>query len=134
MSFALREGSRSQGAPIALFLFVFGDGPGDRYAYTSSEDPVTYSGITYAPVPVTNETLTTSGTLDNASLDVRLPKDLEIARLYDGYPPSRHITLRIFLGHVGDSEFIVNFSGRVLSYKVEDEEGVFTCEPVQSAL
>lgn len=134
MSFAARETSRSLGAPIALFLFQYGDAPTDVYCYTSAEEAVGYNGNQYAPIPIDDDAVVSSGSLDKAALEIRLSKDIEINGLFTIWPPSRSVTLRIYHGHAGEAEFKALWSGRIISYKVEGDIATFTGEPISTAL
>lgn len=133
MSFSTLESSRFGGAPVALFLFVYGEGANDYFAYTSGEDTITFNGYTYAPAPIYNGAVTASGSMDRSMLEIRLPKTLDICKLFYTYPPSRLATLRIFGGHAGDTEFQALWSGRLVTQKIEVDECIFMAEPVSLA-
>jgi hypothetical protein len=134
MTFDARETSRTLGTPIALFLFTYGPNAGDVYGYTNAEDAVVYNGVTYAPAPIDNDAVTTSGVLDKATMQLHMSKDLAVVGLFAVWPPSTVITLRIFMGHVDEAEFKVLWSGRVLSVKTEVNDAIFSCEPISTAL
>lgn len=144
MSFAARETSRTLGAPIALFLFTYGPNPGDVFAYTSCEDEVTFDGNTYTPIPVYRDTITVSGSLDKVTLEVALDKTLGIVGMFSPYPPSIPVTYKIYLGHVGETEFKLNSSGTVLSVRSGVDKGgvsssgvydaILTCEPLSTSM
>lgn len=134
MSFATVETSRQLGAPFALILFTYGPGATDVYAYTTSEDPVIRDSITYEPVPIHHDSFSSSGSLDRSAFEVKLSKFLAVADLFNGFPPSYEITLKLWLGHVGETEYKPVWFGKVLSHRVEGDELIFTCEPVSSSL
>ncbi len=135
MSFNNREVSRTQGNPISLLLFRYGSADPEYYAYTSHEQTVTNGLIDYLPVPMDLGKIEASGTLDKKTLEIRLPISTDIAEIFV-LPPSYPVTLVIRRGHLNDpdNEFLVEWSGRVLSCSREGAEAVFACEPISTAL
>jgi hypothetical protein len=143
MTFDAIETSRRRGEPVTLFLFVYGGEEGDSpaplsYAYTDAEQAITYEGFTYDPVPVMRDAISSTGTLDKSALSVRLPRDIEFAEQFRVYPPTQVTTLIIRQGHLSDAdsprEFLVCWSGRVLSVGREGDECVVTGEPISSSM
>lgn len=134
MTFDNRESSRSKGRPVTLYLFEYGEGDEDYYGYTDSARNITADDHLYKAVPVDRQAITSSGSLDRATLDVRLPKDTDIARLFATWPPSTVVTLKIMQGHLGEAQMLVAWAGRVLGRKVEGDEAAFTCEPVHTSM
>lgn len=131
------EESRTKGQPIVLFLFLYGDTADAYYAYTDAEQPVEYNGYTFRPIPIDCDPISSSGTLDKASLTITTPKTAELAELYRIYPPSQVVNGIIYTGHFGDpdSEFKSIWTGRVLSCSREQgNEAKFTCEPISTSL
>lgn len=136
------ETSRQQGAPVTLYLFVYGAMPGDSppgiqyFAYTDSEQEITYDSIIYSPVPIFREAISSSGSLDKSALSIRMSRDVELIELFQVYPPIQPVTLVIRQGHLSDidSEFLAVWSGRVLAVGREGEECVISCEPISSSL
>jgi hypothetical protein len=136
VSFEDQEESRSQGEPVELFKFVYGTTPNAFHAYTNAEKSITHAGVTYEPIPIVRNEIRASGTLDKAALTVRVPINAEIAELFRVYPPGQVVTLIVRQGHANDTagEFLVAWSGRVLSGKREGSETVFTCEPISTSM
>lgn len=136
MSHADIEASRAQGRPINLFLMRYGSAADSIFAYTDAEKPIVHDGITYAPVAIQRGKIVVSGTLDKATLEVRLSRDSEVAELFLQYPPSDVINLIIRQGHLSnpDNEFLVGWTGRVVSSKRTDTEVVLYCEPVATSM
>src|SRR5690606_25380278 len=106
------------------------------YAYTDAETAVVFEGITYVPIPISRSAVKASGTLDKSALKVSVPINAEIAELFRIYPPAQVVTLVIRQGHIGDpdSEFLVHWSGRVLSTERKDSECEFSCEPIATSM
>lgn len=141
MSFSVFETSRHKGQPVTLYLFIYGgeedDSPSPTvFAYTDCEREITFDGFTYEPIPVMRDNVVASGTLDKSTLTVRMPRGIEMSELFRVYPPTQVVTLIIRQGHIGDSplDFLVVWSGRVLSVGREGEECLVSCEPVSSSL
>jgi hypothetical protein len=134
MTFDAQESSRALGAPIGLLLFTYGDGDGDYYGYTDGEETVTFNSKLFVPIPTDQDAVVASGTLDKATIDIRLPQDTDIVKLFDIYPPSYVVLLSIYQGHVGNTDFELAWAGRVLSFKTQANETAFTCEPISTTL
>lgn len=143
MAFETIETSRRKGEPVTLYLFIAGgaeeDGPlALTYAYTDAEQEITHGAFTYESVPALRDSVTASGTLDKVALSVRLPRDIGFATEYRVWPPAQVTTLIIRQGHLSDTdsppEFLVVWSGRVLSVGREGDECVVTGEPISSSM
>lgn len=137
MSFDLVETSRFGGRPVELFAFRFGQNPGDVYAYTNAEEPITWQGITYRPVPIDRESIKADGTLDKSMNKITMPATLELPNLYLIYPPSRVVTLVIRQGHYDendDMEFKVVGSGRVINVGFSGDEAEVGCESIVTSM
>lgn len=135
MTFSAIETSRHKGEPVTLYLFAYSETA--NFAYTDAEREIVHDGISYEPIPIMRDNVAASGTLDKSALAVRMPRDVELSELFRVYPPAQVVTLIIRQGHLSDSdppEFLVVWSGRVLSVGREGEECVVSCEPVSSSL
>lgn len=143
MSFELTEISRRRGEPVTLYLFIYGGEEGDSpapklYAYTDSEQEIIEGGFTYTPKPIMRDAISSTGNLDKSALTVRMPRDIEFAEEFRVWPPTQPTTLIIRQGHLSDSdspdEFLVCWSGTVLSVGREGDECVVTGEPISSSM
>lgn len=136
MSFQLRETSRYRGLPVSLFIFRYGSGVDNFYAYTNAEFEHTHNLINYQPIPIAYGGIEASGTLDKKTLEVRAPLDMEVAELFRVSPPTYPVSLIIRRGHLNDpdNEFLVEWSGRVLSCAREGSEAIFACEPISTSM
>ena len=134
MTFGDIESSRQEAIPYLLMLFTYGSNVSDTYAYTTSEDPIVYNGITYVPAPLSDDAFTASGSLDKAAIDIKLSKSLSILELFTGDPPSNAITISVFMGHYGDSNANLIWPGRVRSAAINDDEITLTCEPISTSM
>ena len=136
MAFTIFESSRNKAKPVNLYLFTYGDGPGSFYAYTDAEQAVVFEGLVYQPVPIDRGNYTSSGTLGKSTIEIRIPQSLPLAELFRVYPPSQVVTLFIRQGHLNDphNQFLVCWSGRVLSCSREDNEAKLSCEPISTTI
>jgi uncharacterized phage protein (TIGR02218 family) len=137
MSFAGIELSRQKGMPVTLYHFIYDITPLTYFAITDAEQQITDGGIAYEPTPALRDAVVSSGTLDRTALTIRMPRDVEFSEKFRVYPPTQPVTLIIRQGHLSDADppqFLVVWSGRVLSVGREGDECVVTCEPVSSSL
>lgn len=136
MTFTVYETSRRKGQPVNLFLFVHGEGSDSYLAYTNAEQSITYDAKVYQPIAIDRGNINSSGNLDKSTLVLRMQRDVEIATMFKIWPPSRVVSLIIREGHIGDpdAEFLVVWSGKVLSIAREGDESVVSGEPVSSSL
>src|SRR5262245_14793633 len=137
MAFAPIEESRQKGRPVTLYQFIYDTAPLSQFAITDAEQTIVSGGVTYDPVPAMRDALVSSGSLDRTTITIRMPRDVEFAEKFRVYPPTVPTTLIIRQGHLSDTptpEFLVCWSGRVLSVGREGDETIATCEPVSSSL
>lgn len=140
MSFADRENSRTLGEPVDIYLFRWGAGPTDYFAYTDAEQPITLgsgpAAITYQPIPISRSAVNASGTLDKSTLEVKTPTNVDLAEKYRLFPPSQVVSLVIRQGHIGDpdQQFLTIWTGRVLGSKRTRSEASYTCDPISTSL
>jgi len=136
MSFAQRELSRTKGQPVSLLLFRYGAAVDEFFAYTNAEYERTHATVNYQPVPISYGAIEASGSLDKKTLEVRTSLDNEVAELFRVSPPSYPISLVIRRGHLNDADnqFLVEWSGRVLSCARERNEAIFACEPISTSM
>lgn len=132
MTFDARESSRDEGAPITLYQFQYSATGFHRY--TDADATVAFGGNDYGPIPISRGNIAASGTLDKTIIEVRTPFDSEISDRFLIAPPSQQVGLIIRQGHVGEAEFVVAWSGRVLACTREANEAVLACEPFSTAL
>lgn len=130
------ETSRDLGTPVNLYLFRYGSNETDYYGYTDAEQPLTIAGYSYTPVPVDRGEVVAAGDLDNSTLQVRVQQDLPLANLFKGSPPSQVVTVTIYQGHVDDPDlqFLVAWSGRIVSCTIEENIATLACQPASTAM
>lgn len=133
MSFDKYESSRSLGMPITLYRFVSG---GTVYGYTDCEVGITYNREAYLPIPIDRDAITQSGSMDNQSIEIRMPVSTDIAEIFRVTAPNDTVTLTIFAGHDDDpdGQFVTVFKGRVLSAGRLNHEMKLTCESIATSM
>lgn len=131
MTFQTVETSRSLAEPDTLFRFQVGD---TVYAYTDAEQPRTFNGVTYTPIPIDRDQVSASSSLDKTTMKIRVPVTTEIAELFRIYPPSEVVTVTVFQGHAFEDEFKAVWSGRVLSCSRDHSQAEMACEPVSTSM
>lgn len=137
MSFGAIEKSRRKGRPVNLFHVKYGDGANSYYAYTDAEQRIVVNGVEYTPLAIDRGKITASGTLDKAALEVRMSLNVPLAELFRVYPPSSVVNMTIYQGHLSDGsnpQFLVAWTGRVISAKRTDNELILTGEPINTTM
>lgn len=129
MTFSNLESSRQKGSPVNLYYFKYGSAASEFYAYCDGTIAVTYNSVTYNPVKIERPSFRSSGSTDRTSLEISMDFSNPLITLFKDYPPSSVITLVIYQGHIGDSEFPVAWMGSVNSWKRSSNDGILTCYP-----
>lgn len=123
MSWNDDESALASAQPVWLFDFVRGETL--YYRYTDADRAITVNDATYTPLAISLDNLTV-GSGDN--LDVTLPADNIIARLFRGVPPSQPVRVRIYRAHVDDQGMAVSWRaiwlGRISDVKREATDRV----------
>lgn len=125
--------------PVELFLFQVGETT--FYAYTQAEKPIVFLSRTYAPLAISRDTFTSSGTLDKTRLKIIVPLMSEIAELFRLTSPGFNVSLRIFSGDLAapQKSFSLIWLGRVIQSSREEAPGVgeqcsLSCEPASTTM
>lgn len=137
MTYGNIEDSRYLGQPVDLLFFRYGTAGNAYFAYTDSEEPVDFDGVTYAPIPLDRDIFQASGTLDKSDFKVRVPINSGVADLFRVYPPGQVVNLTVRQGHLSDpdAQFLVIWTGRVVQSNREGDSVVeLTCQPVSTSL
>lgn len=135
MTFSALETSRTKGRPVNLFYIRYGSVPSAFFAYTDAEKEIAHGGVVYRPVPINRGKIAITGTMDKTALEIRCAETLDISEQFRVYPPSQVVNVIVRQGHYGDTDYIVAWTGRVLSTKRTDSnELVMTCEPLATTM
>lgn len=142
MTYGDINSSVDEGGPIQLFCFSYGESGEQVIGYTSALEmqTVDHGGsvgvVNYEPVPVERDSIVSNGSLDRSALSIALDVGTEIAELFRIYPPSSVVNLVIYEGHVDDpdGEFVVIWSGRIISANREGSRLQLSGEPISTQL
>lgn len=131
MSYASADTSVQSGRPIELYRFAHG---GNVYLYNSGSVPISYLGDVYAPAAIERGKIEASQEFGKSYLDVRMPYDNAVAQLFAGGYPDGHVTLAVYRSHIGETEWITHWRGRVASVGFVGHECELRAEPVFTTL
>lgn len=131
VSYASRESSTAQGAPIELYEFRQGV---LRWTYCSAADPVTHAGMVFEPAAIERDRVKQTTDPFKNDLRVTLPRAMEFAARCLGTVGEDVTTLTIYRGHVGDGEFIAYWKGRLVGAEASGNTVVLECESVFTSI
>jgi uncharacterized phage protein (TIGR02218 family) len=135
MTFAAKETSGYEGAPLEFYKFTSG---ATIWRYTSGDVSATIPDPSapnlYTPEPIARDPADFSGedTAGNVRITVGLANP--VAQLFIAYTPPAPVTLTIFRKHRTDAEVIVEWVGEIVSASFEGAEARLTCAPVSGRL
>ena len=136
MSYPDFEMRRIEGQPATLYLFQWGTASSSVFAYTDSDVPIIFDGVTYEPTVIGRMGLVASGGLDRKSLEIDITPKAGFVRMYADFPPSVKVGLRILQGHQTDisADFRVIWSGVVKNDNREPPYAKIIGEPLDSLM
>lgn len=102
--------------------------------YTSSDEDITYLGHTYISLPINRSNIEQSPESNRNPITVTLPMDVNIIREFIASPPTVVTTLTIYRGHVGDSDVLAIWVGRLVNIKFTEQQADLRIESVFSSL
>lgn len=130
MTFAVRETSLQDAAPIELYQF---DRLGFYWRYTSANEDQTVGTNIFTAAAIKRGTIDQTNERSRSAITLTVPRDLPFVTLFRGAPPSDVILLTITMFHRGDnpvSESSVVWMGRVANVKFTETTGEIMCEPI----
>lgn len=136
MSFNNYENSRTKGEPITLYHFAYVNE--QQFFYTDAETEISLDGFDapFVPESIQHGAIRSSGSLDKAPLEIRVPRTSGLADGFRAFPPNEVVNVVIRQMHLDDpsQEALVVWAGRVMSAAWEVNEIRFTCEPVSTSM
>jgi len=120
MSHDSAERSTYSGAPWEAYWFSWG---AMNCRNTSGDKARTISGQTYEPAAIRRTEVSQSQELSSGSIQVEIPVDHPVAKLFVGFLPPQPVSLVIYRGHEGETETVTSYTGMVSSAKFGE-----TCE------
>lgn len=131
MSYATRESSTAQGAPVELYEFRQGV---ERWTYCSAAESVLHAGMTFQPAAIERDRVKQTTDAFKNDLRITLPRALPFAARCLGTVGEDVTTLTIYRGHAGDGEFIAYWKGRLVGAEASANEVVLECESVFTSI
>jgi|GEM_PF-3188570 len=124
MTFETAEESNEGGAPVELYKFVYGgvagsSPPPSQYLFNNADENITDTAeaLTYTPLAISRDNIRSNGTLDHATITLQVPEATDLADLFLVFPPPQPVTLQIRQGHIGETDYPVAWTGRIVGAK-----------------
>lgn len=131
MTFAAIETSEDEGRPLELLMVSYLT---NHWYYTTAEEPVTYDGHVYSPLPIKHGDIEPTGDVAKSQIQINVPQDSPIGELFRVQPPTGVVTVTLFAKHVGDAEVKAIWKGRIVNVEWEQPWLNLTTESVFSSL
>lgn len=133
MSYELIETSDYLGHPVELCRFSRNT---EVYTYTSADHAITHNGEIYDPsLPIKMSKPKISNNGGSESITLTVPRDHPVAVRYRLYVPGTGMAVTLFMGHVGDNDFIVGWQGRIIQVDWDnDGQALIKCESVRATM
>lgn len=125
MSYASIETSPYGSQPFELYQFTTAD---NAWYYTSGDKPIVYLGHTYLPEIIKRTATNQTSETKAGTVRITLPKENPVPQEFVSFCPTTPLFVVIYRGHGGDSDVVVNFTGRVTMNRFGDF-GELTCIP-----
>ena len=132
MTFDAKETGLTTGAPYQLMEFTSGT---DIYRYTTADQVISKDNFDFRPDnPIESVEIKETHVDDKGKLNFKVVRDHEVAQLFLVIVP-RSISLKIFAGHVGETEHVTIWTGRVVGCEWDEEDtATITCESTSTVL
>lgn len=132
MSYTIVDASVHDGELVELYEFTMG---GDTWRMTSSALAYTLAGREYTPYPLDRAQVERAGEINRTAITIQMNTLNPIAELFIVATPETQLSVRIFQGHRQDGDFVLIFSGRVITCKWgKGQDATLSCEPIVTAL
>ncbi|AUR88722.1 hypothetical protein NVP2117O_44 [Vibrio phage 2.117.O._10N.261.45.E9] len=114
-------------------LYRFGQGV-FYVGFTSGPTPISYNGVTYQPLAITRSKVEVTDDVYQSSLQVTFPRSEQFALDLLNFSNEVPWNLVVFRGVVGSDDYLVNWSGRVVSSKANGDEVDLECESIYTTI
>ncbi len=131
MTYQLRENSVQGGEPVELYRFAQGT---RKWLYTSGPDVQDHLSETYEPAAIMRSVIDRTTDITRSGIEITMPRDSELSREFIAAPPEGVISVTIYRRHIGDTETIVIWKGRVSGAKLTGHKLELSCSPISSSL
>ena len=112
MSYNTQDISAAAGQPVELYRFVLGQ---QVWTVTSGREAITYQVESYQPAVIRRSAVEQSPEFARNGIDLECARDFAVAQLFAAARPNGVGSLTVFRNHLGDSEYITWWKGRVAS-------------------
>ena len=126
MTSEAREASWDQGKPVYFFRFTRG---ARQWFYTNSDRDEVLGDDTYSRTAIMRSAIRQGSERARLNITVTLPSSLEVAENWRPYPSPDAIAVTCFVRHVGETDVMVDWIGRVTAPKFNGVTLELTCEP-----
>jgi hypothetical protein len=131
MSYNTQEISAAAGQPVELYRFVLGQ---QVWTVTSGREAITYQVESYQPAVIRRSAVEQSPEFARNGIDLECARDFAVAQLFAAARPNGVVSLTLFRNHLGDSEYITWWKGRVASVAFAGSTAKIRCESIFTAL
>lgn len=131
---SLANTSTFDGVPVFLYRFTRGL---VNWFYTGAQYSVTHENVTYLPAPITASNFIFGSDLYKGDLKITFPRDNEFAAGYLGVTPEIVTVVTVWRGHMtenGITNVEMEWKGRVVSGRADQEEITIQCEPISTSM
>lgn len=132
MSFDALETSIENGRPIYLYRFILND---KTWYYTSADHDIEALGQTWIAVPIADDGTKLTGEAVTDALSITASTEIEPAKIYMHYPPSRPIQVAILRLNDGNSDSKTVYMGEITQVNVATPgTATITCETLSATM
>ncbi len=132
MTFDASEKSRYGGKPVECFEFHQG---GRAWRWTSADRVLLFPTGQFEPIAISREGLEFSEEDTGENIEIRVPRDNEVAALFIGDLPSSPVQVWIFRAHRGEELYAIAwFTGEVNRARFEESQAILVCRSTVAAL
>lgn len=129
MTSETRETSWDDGNPVLYFRFTRDT---REWFYTSSDRDEEYNGDIYTRADITRSAIRQGSERARMTITLTLPSSLEVAANWRPYPPADPVVLTCFTRHVGETDVLADWTGRVVAPKFKGTLLELVCEPTST--
>jgi len=133
MTLSVIEASDYGGSPIEFYKFRYG--AQIYYQVSATEEQLGPLGVTYSPRQITCKETNNSSEINKNPIDLIVDKSNEITYIFRTGQPDDVLFLSRYVRHTNDvdSEFLLNWQGRVSNCQFEGDYAKLICEPVSNS-
>jgi len=126
MTSEARETSAATGVPVQLFKFTRGT---VEWCYTTADRDMVVDGRTFVPAPISHSEINDGGESNKVSITITMPKTLPVAGNWRPYSTRDTVAVTVWTQHEGETDWLVDWIGRVISPEFDDTRLRLRSEP-----